>query len=483
MTDNVTQVHPEYALIAPDWITVRDTLAGARRIKSKTTQYLPVPQLSMLDDNKQPNSDYFAYLQRASYQNFTAATVDGMVGAVFRRNPQMNAEEWGNVQYLATNVDGQNTSLDLQAKTVTTNVSAVGRDGLLVDFPSDQVSASVADVESGVARATIQRRSAEQIINWRWDEFGADNRLVLVVIKERFNSSPTRFEHDSQFRYRVLRIDADNTYWQDIYLDDGGTSAVSSIQVQAQGRPLNFIPFVFIGTEQNNADINKPPVLDIANTNISHYQVDAEQKHSMHKHSTPQPVAEGVDAIFRKQFEDAPMTLGADTVLMLPPGAKFHIAQVDFQHTGYQDELARLENAMKKMGARLFDDDNRARESGQALGIRRQGQNSVMGSIAKNVSQGYRLAVEWAGLFMGSDIDPKIKLNTDFKVTTLDANTIAQLSLEVDKGHIAIEDYHQALREGELLQPNRSTKDILEDVANAPPPPLVPGDGSVDNVP
>jgi hypothetical protein len=414
--------------------------------------------------------EYLAYKQRASFQNFTGRTIDSMVGAVFRKDPIMNHSDWGVMQYLLENVDGQQTSLILQAKAATRNVVAAGRDCLFVDFPKDQEGASLEDVERGVAVATIQRRTAEQVINWRWDPFGSENRLVQVVIREDFNKSLDRFGYENDFRYRVLRIDPeDGTYWQDIYIESVGLeSPVEQVQVKANGKPLKFIPFIFIGTEQNDAEIDKPPVLDIANTNLAHYRVDAEQKQSMHYHSTPQPVVEGVDQQFIKKYEEEPLTLGSDTVLILPVNARFHISQVDFDHTGYQTELERLEAAMKKMGARLLDDNNRARESGDALGIRQQAENSVMSSISKNVSRAYEQAVFWAGLFMGEGVKPEIMLNTDFKQRTMDANLVAVLSQEVDKKHISIFDYHQALRNGEVIEPDRTTEEILDDTDENP---------------
>ncbi len=480
MSGSVTSTHPAYSETYPDWELVRDVTEGERRIKSKGTTYLPIPALHMANSDGSPNLEYIAYKTRAAFQNFTGRTLDSMVGAVFRKDPSTNEQQWGAVRYLFENIDGQNTSFILQAKTVCRNVVGVGRDCLLVDFPEGQADASLEDVERGLAVATIQRRTAEQVINWRWDPFGAEHRLVLVVIKEEFNKSRDEFVYEKDIRYRVLRLVPQFTeegvptgeayYVQEIYIESLGLEAPQSrVMPMANGQPLQFIPFVFVGIEQNNAEVQKPPVLDIANTNLAHYRVDAEQKHTMHKHSLPQPVVEGADQQFIKKYEEEPLTLGGDTVLLLPVNSRFHIAQTNFDHTGFHSELERLEVAMKKMGARLLDDDNRARESGDALSLRRQAENSVMSSIAKNVSAAYELCVTWAGLFMGASVNPLIKLNTDFKMKSADANQIVAMSQEVDKEHISLRDHHQWMRDSELLEPGRSTDEIVADIEKQPP--------------
>jgi len=48
------------------------------------------------------------------------------------------------------------------------------------------------------------------------------------------------------------------------------------------GKPLDFIPFIFIGIDDTTPSVDEPPLIDIADVNIAHYRLDADHKHGLH---------------------------------------------------------------------------------------------------------------------------------------------------------------------------------------------------------
>ena len=65
-----------------DWGLLNDVLAGERRMKDAGEKYCP----KLSDQNF---NDYEAYIQRGTFFNATARTVQGYVGAIVRKTPKV----------------------------------------------------------------------------------------------------------------------------------------------------------------------------------------------------------------------------------------------------------------------------------------------------------------------------------------------------------------------------------------------------------
>ena len=48
------------------------------------------------------------------------------------------------------------------------------------------------------------------------------------------------------------------------------------------GKPLNYIPFQFFGSESNDSNIDKPPFIDLGYINISHWKKSVDLSHGLH---------------------------------------------------------------------------------------------------------------------------------------------------------------------------------------------------------
>ena len=128
----VNSTHPEYDANLRAWLRARDLLAGDDAVKTAGEVYLP-----RLD--AQSAEDYSGYKSRACFFNATGRTFDGLLGMIFRREPEVklpgrHAGLGGAVRGFAGDVDRMGTSLFAYAKGVVGEVLAVGRCGSLVDW-------------------------------------------------------------------------------------------------------------------------------------------------------------------------------------------------------------------------------------------------------------------------------------------------------------------------------------------------------------
>src|ERR1041384_1153753 len=197
----VNSTHPDYDANLAAWLRARDTIAGEDAVKSAGTRYLP-----RLDS--QTDDEFGAYKERASFFNATARSAEGYLGLVFRRPPFLKLPE-GKDALTAALVEFRNdadmlgTTLFDYAKSIVSEVIAVGRAGTLVDWERE--------VEN---RAYASLYCAENILNWRVERINGRNITTMVVLLERAQRSDAggqktegdEFAEDTVEQIRVLRL-------------------------------------------------------------------------------------------------------------------------------------------------------------------------------------------------------------------------------------------------------------------------------------
>ena len=120
----IESTHPLYDETKPKWTRVRDAFLGSDEIKTKGEVYLP--KLGSQDKDQ-----YEAYVLRAMYVNAIKNTVQGLVGAVMRIDPVIEAPD--RVMELAEDITGTGVSLNDFISNMLSEQLLMGRQGVLVD--------------------------------------------------------------------------------------------------------------------------------------------------------------------------------------------------------------------------------------------------------------------------------------------------------------------------------------------------------------
>ena len=175
---------------------IRDCSDGQEAVKGKGELYLPKPKAS--NDATENDAAFKSYLERAVFYGVTARTLEGLVGQVFQK--EILFEVPTQFEFLEQDIDGAATTLEQHAKCTLEEIVALGRGGLLVDFPTVEEGrvATRADVESGELRPRIIFYRSEQIINWREINVGGRLKLSLLVLAEDAEVEKDEFEFDHE---------------------------------------------------------------------------------------------------------------------------------------------------------------------------------------------------------------------------------------------------------------------------------------------
>lgn len=473
----ITDRSPDFDRRIDEWRKIRDCIEGEDRIKQQRNFYLPKPKAQDLEQ-------YDRYIQRSSFYAVCDRTVRGLVGLVFRVNPRLDLPEAiDGIEDFAT---PEGNPLETLIRDALREVLSLGRYGLLVDMPTQQVL-------PGDAIPYIAPYQAEAI--WRWDEVlnpatGKRTLVRLILEEEPATNQGTAV---TWLRELFLEIPLDDEgvptglpiYKQQLWRTEEaegradksvatGSRSENTLETEGfdrfgdeivplrDGRPLNEIPFWFVNTYNLLARPEKPPMLDLANVNLAHWRNSADYEQLLHKVGQPTPWA-----AYNHQDGEAPNSIGSNSFWLLPEGAQVGLLEVSGQGAqAFERSMDRKEQHMAALGASLIRNQERANVTAETTRLQKTGEISVLSSAVQNVEMAVKLALRFAAGWAGApeaEIDElKAELNQDFFDTKMEPAQIQALVAAWQSGAFSKETLHAKLQEGEVIAPDRTFEEEQE---------------------
>lgn len=466
----VNSTHPDYDANLSSWLRARDVLAGEDVIKSAGSRYL-----ARLDS--QTDDEYLAYLNRASFFNATARTAEGYLGLIFRRPPFVKVPPTDSalgvaLSELCNDADMLGTSLTSYAKTVVTEIIAVGRAGTLIDWE--------ADVEN---RVYLSSYAAENILNWRVERINGRNLTTLVVLLEpnavlhSDSSNSDDFSRPIREQIRVLRLVPGESiplqkklpYVCQVEIWGRTTTKTKRLKNDWQlldtriplrlGKPLPLLPFVFHGPLHSRPAVEKLPLSDVISLNLDHYRLNADYKHGLHFTALPTAWVSGFD-------KSATLRIGSSTAWVTETaGATAGFLEFTGQGLStFERAMEQDEKLLAVMGSRLLESLKKVGETAQTVELRQSGENSILANMAASVSASLTQVLSWAFWWNSTEESPDnvtndqvlFELNTDFSLKGLTAPEIQAVVAAWQAGAISRDTMMNLFRRGEILPEGRT---------------------------
>jgi len=427
----VTNEHVQYTEFKEDWETIRDCVKGNGAIKKQKEKYLP-----MLSG--QSPKDYERYIKKVKFFGATGRTLDGLHGNIFRKAPEENEEVSDTFRESLKNVDLMGTSIEQFASDVIHDCLQTNWGGILVDYVRDVEATSKADAEAKGIKWYLKYYPAESVINWEYETIGGKTQLSLVVLAETYTvKDPTdKFSAQKYKKWRVLYLDSvTKKYRQEVYDERISLkeSAESEIVVKMNGDELDEI--LFYPLPANNPE--KSILYDLAMLNIQHYVDTADYNNGKHYTSIPTPIAIGLSPELDEMGNPVPMYTGGTQFQFFPnenhtPGTD--VRYLEFTGQGMSalaDGINHLESQMAILGAHIIANEKRGVESPEALRIHRIGENGVLATFTRNISDSITRALRKKGEGDGEDVNKlanwSINFNTDYDLSKDDGKSLATL--------------------------------------------------------
>ena len=478
------------------WTAVRAVCEGDQALRVDT--YLP--QLNKLDQSAENLARNAAYRERAVLYAATGFTLEGMVGLAFVKDPSAQLPD--KLDYLKRDADGGAMSLYQQSQSVLSNIVQVGRHGLYVDY------------SSALSRPVIKSYIAEDIINWRTANVGGQLVLTMVVLREEVQVEGN-YSTEVQYQYREIRL-VDNKVEVRVWVEgvneqkertlglqkqlDANAVEVDFLVLRSKAKELDAIPFVFIGSKNNDPSIDPAPLYSLAKLNIAHFRNSADFEDSVFYVGQAQPWISGLDETWRDHLENPSvidaegkrvytgrkMYIGSRSPLLLPNGGAFGFAQPE-PNSLVESAMHHKEEQMVALGARLIS-SVKTNKTATGEDNDREANTSILSLCCSNVSEAYQTAIAWCAQFLDLTLDETTllstyKLNQDFIRLAADAQLMAQMVSAWQLGVMAKTDVRAFYRRLGLIATERTDEDIDSDVDKEGPQlgaagredPLTPG--------
>jgi len=454
--------HPSYNDSVNKWNRCRHTANGSDAVKDSKTLYLP-----MLE--KQDVLEYDAYRMRAMFFGATGRTVQGLLGAVFRKDFNIQYPE-----YLINQLESITpTSMELKdfARKVVYEQLVVGRVGILVDADKEN---------SDVINASIY--TAENIVNWKTKRSNGKESLTLVVLRETYEGKTNDvYESKQKEQYRVLSFGLtekgeSSAYMQTVWRKrEGGESNNASsfmmvseetVVPRIRGVAMDHIPFYFINAESLSSAVVKPPLLDLVDVNLSHYRTSADLEHGAHYTALPTAWLAGFTTDGSKEFRIGSATAWVSEEIGATAGF------LEFKGQGLES-LRNLkkdkEQLMAVLGARMLEEQKKAVEAADTHRLRQSGESGALTTIADTASEGIenvlQMIARWSGASEAQIEAIKFDLNTDFASARMTPQELTSLMQAWQGGAMSQDTFLHNLKQGEILPDGRTIEEEKDLIA------------------
>ena len=420
----IESTNPLYRETQNKWTRVRDSFLGSDAVKEKGEVYLP--KLS-----SQSKEEYEAYVLRAMYVNAIKNTVQGLVGAVMRINPVINAPD--RIMELAQDITGTGVSLNDFISNMLSEQLLMGRQGILVDRTEN--------------RTYLSGYTTEQITNWMDD---------AIILKETYITHDTQdhYQMTYEVQYRELMIDEDGDYVIRIWRESTGWESVAEFVPTKVGQSLREIPFVALSGNELNLNPTQPPLLSLVDTNLSMYRTSADLEHGRHFTALPTPYVTGIDG-------DSELRIGSGSAWILPDSSS-KAGYLEFTGQGLQALEKAVEEKrgiMASLGASLLQTQKSGVESAESIRLRQNSEASVLVGAVLSVQEGIAKALSLMAEWEGVSGDIEVELNTDFVDTKISSEDLTALMSAWQSGAISHETFLYNMKKGEVIPSNVTLED------------------------
>lgn len=355
-----------YEAMRPAWEKITDLLGGTPAMRRAAQKYLP----------KEPLENARAYstrLQRSFLYNGLKGGLSKIVSYPFGKLVEIREKDSlpEYLQPLEDDVDGQGTSLHAFARDFFEAMIALGHAFVFCDWPdmsavADESGAisKAAEAEAG-ARVMWKLIKATDMIGWQHSQSGKLEEIRFREVRVEKQEGKRWLDEEREY-IRVIRADGTWEEWRSSTpLREGetilgtylGTKPFAPIsadvakfkQIRTGTHTFDGIPIVVGYANKTGEFCSEPPLLELAETNIEHWQSNSDQRNILRFARLAQKVATGVSP---KDAESDNMKASVHNVITLKdPAANMYY----LEHSGAgiqagRDDLKDLEEHMRGQG-------------------------------------------------------------------------------------------------------------------------------------
>lgn len=427
----------------PAATAMHDAIRLPRTLLGKTAAMREAGETYLPREPAESIEAYKDRLKRSVLFNGFGKTVEDMRGRVFSKEVVLEDDVPAQIVEWSENIDLAGRNLSVFAAHVFDQALVDGVAYILADTP--------AATEDGATLATQGRPylvqvQAQDVIGWTHVP-GPTGEPVLTSLRfyETVEEQIDAYHSQVIKQIRVL-LPFSYEIWRKVKKAGGEEWALYA----SGARDLEAIPLAVVYLNRTGFMTGAPPLQDLADLNVAHWQSGSDQRQILHSARVP--------ILFGSGFpEDIPIVISASMMTRASnPAAK--LAWVE--HSGGainagRDDLKDLEMRMQAMGLQLLVDQSGRTATGESRDDAKE--NSRLAQFVDALKDGLEMALGWVAVLGGIGTDPmqaggSITLNKDFGIDAAGIEDIRGINELYRNGLISQETaIRELLRRGFLV--------------------------------
>ena len=431
---NVTAVNdPNTAWMnmEPHWGLIEHLLGGTYKIRKGHRKFLP-------QEPRELDEAYDNRLQRSVLSPYYVR-LERMLAGMLTRKPVRLDDVSDQIREQLFDVDLQGNDLQTWLFATARVCIRYGHVGVLVDAP--------AAGENG--RPYYVTYTPRDILGWRTELADGEQKLTQLRLQEKILVPDGLYGEKEVTQVRVLTPGAFEIHQKD---------AKGDFQVVDEGRTsLADIPFSVAYSNRLGVLESLPPLADIAELNLQHYQTQSDLSNQLHISAVP------MLALFGFPASAEEISAGPGEALALPEGSDARY--IEPAGNSYDAQFRRLDQIASQinelglaavLGAKLVG------ETAEAKRIDRSQGDSTMMVVAQQMQDLIDNCLRFHAQYMGEANAGSSLVNRDFMGTRLDPQEIQALLQLYTAGTITQETLLLQLEAGEVLGDDFDVENELE---------------------
>lgn len=427
-----SQPSKAYREMIGKWKKIGTLLGGTDAMRAAGQAYLP----------KHPDEEESRYAERlatATLFNMTEMTLNSWVGRPFSDPVQLSEDMPEEVKTLLDNIDLMGNNIDVFARNWFKDGVAKGFSHVLVDFPRKKTE----DEDGNPIQRTLEDDKREGLRPY-WVHIKPENVIfAYAVMKDgrehlvqvRILEEVTSMEGFAEVCTTKIRVITAGL--QEIYVpEELNNGKVEWILEDSFPYDLPFIPLVTYYADKDGFMLAKPPIIDLADLNIAHWQSTSDQRTILTVARFPMLALSG------GEDDDGELTIGPHNWLFTKdPSGKFYYVE----HSGKSIEAGRqdlmdLEEQMGNYGAEFLKKrpgsltaTARALDSAEAT--------SPLQDMTVRFMDACNQALQFTAEWLRIDQAGEVIISTEFGPEDVDANDLRTLIETRKNGDISRKAY------------------------------------------
>ncbi len=443
-----------WCAMAPVWDKIDSCLGGTETMRLARTAYLPQHQ-------EESNGAYLERLAKSVFTNFTLQTVKSWTGKPFSEPIRVNDDVPEEMQAFFPDVDLCGNHLQVFAREWFQFGLQYAFAHTLVEFPrvdkdGDKPRTVADDIEDNL-RPYFVLLHPRCLIDARRETYKGQERITHIRIRE------TVMTENPENKYEQIPVERIRSYWagpagtkdgyvelfewQQIQASTNGQGPEKWDWVKIDEWEFNFdgIPLVTFYANRTAFMEGKPPIEDVADLNIAHWQSESDQVNILTVTRFPQLVAKGT-------LDAKGLVVGPNKVIKIsdPNGDLKYVEHNGAAINAGKEHSQGLEERIASFGTQFLRKQP-GRVTATARTLDTAEATSELQDTAIRFSdaldQALQLMADWMGIEEGGRVD----VQTKFGLTEGSPESLQVLEQSAEKGLISRPQYVKELQQRGVL--------------------------------